>query len=110
MWSAKKEAIKTPLLAKSNEADAQESLAVFKLIMRFMNDANLAGKKELALGNYIVNKGVVNEPLRDEIYCQIANQTCKNDDQSAVERGWTLMINCLSAFPPSPVLFKYLLK
>ena len=78
--------------------------------MRFMNDTNLNGKKEMALGNYIVNKGIVNEKLRDEIYCQICNQTWKNDDEAAVARGWILMANCLSAFPPSSVLFKYLLK
>jgi len=110
LWGCKKEPIKTPLLPKNNEADFQESLAVFKLVMRFMNDTNLNGKKEIALGNYIVNKGIVNEKLRDEIYCQICNQTWKNDDEAAVARGWILMANCLSAFPPSSVLFKYLLK
>ena len=110
LWGSKKEAIKTPLLPKNNEADYQESQAVFKLVMRFMNDTNLNGKKEMALGNYIVNKGIVNEKLRDEIYCQICNQTWKNDDEAAVARGWILMANCLSAFPPSSVLFKYLLK
>ena len=42
--------------------------------MSIMNDTNLNGKKEMALGNYIVNKGIVNEKLRDEIYCQICNR------------------------------------
>ena len=75
-----------------------------------MNDVQLSGKKETALGNYIVNKAIVNEKLRDELFCHICNQTWKNDDETAVARGWILMTNCLSAFPPSPVLFKYLLK
>lgn len=52
----KREPIRTPFLAKSREADYQESLALFKLILRFMNDNNLSDVKEKALGDYIVNK------------------------------------------------------
>lgn len=52
----KREPIKTPFLAKSKDMDYQDSLALFKLILRFMNDNNLSGKKEIALGDYIVNK------------------------------------------------------
>jgi hypothetical protein len=93
-------------------------LAIFKLILRFANGpkaGSLNGnqaqwKRELALGNYIVHKGIVREQLRDEIYCQICNQTWRNEDPEAVARCWYLMANCLSAFPPSPVLYKYLLK
>ena len=93
-------------------------MAIFKLILRFANGpkaVSLNGnqaqwKRELALGNYIVHKGIVREQLRDEIYCQICNQTWRNEDPEAVARCWYLMANCLSAFPPSPVLYKYLLK
>jgi myosin-15 len=52
----KREPIKTPFLAKSKDIDYQDSLAMFKLILRFMNDNNLSGKKEQVLGDYIVNK------------------------------------------------------
>lgn len=119
LWGAKKEPIQTPLLPKSSEADFAESLAIFKLILRFTAGPNRGSsgtdqvgqmKREMALGNYIVHKGIVNEQLRDEIYCQICNQTWRNDDSQAVARCWLLMANCLSAFPPSPVLYKYLLK
>lgn len=95
-----------------------DSLATFKLILRYTNGPKGASsfdpltqfKRELAIGNYIVHKGIVREPLRDEIYCQICNQTWKNEDPQAVAKCWMLMSLCLSAFPPSPVLFKYLLK
>ncbi|XP_063236075.1 unconventional myosin-XV [Bacillus rossius redtenbacheri] len=110
LWGMKREPIKTPFLAKSKDMDYQDSLAIFKLILRFMNDNNLSGKKEIALGDYIVNKGVVNEKLRDEILCQLCNQTWKNDNDANNERGWLLMANCLSVFPPSKTLYKYLLK
>ena len=53
---------------------------------------------------------VRNEKLRDEIYCQLANQTWRNDNEANCERGWLLMANCLSCFPPSATLYKYLLK
>lgn len=52
----KRDAIKTPFLVKSKDIDYQESLSIFKLILRFMNDNNLSGKKEIALGDYIVQK------------------------------------------------------
>jgi myosin-15 len=42
----KREPIKTPFLSKSKESDYHESLAIFKLILRFMNDTNLSGRKE----------------------------------------------------------------
>lgn len=75
-----------------------------------MNDNNLSGKKETVLGDYIVQKGIKNEKLRDEILCQLSNQTWKNENDANNERGWILMANCLSAFPPSKTLYKYLLK
>merc|ERR1719410_2718828 len=110
LWQMRKEPIKTPFLSKSKESDYQESLAIFKLILRFMNDSQLSGQKEKILGDYIINKGIRNEKLRDEIYCQLANQTWKNDNEANCERGWMLMANCLSAFSPSKTLYKYLLK
>ncbi|KAE8738384.1 hypothetical protein FOCC_FOCC016139, partial [Frankliniella occidentalis] len=110
LWGMKREPIKTPFLAKSKDIDYQDSLAIFKLILRFMNDNNLNGKKEVALGDYIVNKGIVNEKLRDEILCQLCNQTWKNDKDANNERGWLLLANCLSCFPPSHTLHKFLLK
>ena len=110
LWQMRKEPIKTPFLSKSKESDYQESLAIFKLILRFMNDSQLSGQKEKILGDYIINKGIRNEKLRDEIYCQLANQTWKNDNEANCERGWLLMANCLSAFTPSKTLYKYLLK
>ena len=56
VWGMKREPIKTPFLAKAKDMDYQDSLALFKLILRFMNDNNLNGKKETVLGDYIVNK------------------------------------------------------
>ncbi|KAI5727750.1 hypothetical protein M8J77_006381 [Diaphorina citri] len=54
--------------------------------------------------------GLSNEKLRDEILCQLVNQTWRNDNTASCERGWLLMANCLSVFPPSAPLYKFLLK
>ncbi|XP_058797715.1 unconventional myosin-XV [Phymastichus coffea] len=110
IFAMKREPIKTPFLAKSRDQDYTDSLMIFKLILRFMNESNLSGKREQALGDYIVNKGIVNEKLRDEILCQLANQTWKNENDANKERGWLLLSNCLSAFRPTRTLYKYLLK
>ncbi|XP_018402219.1 PREDICTED: unconventional myosin-XV [Cyphomyrmex costatus] len=110
IFGMKREPIKTPFLAKARDQDYTDSLMIFKMILRFMNESNLNGKREQALGDYIVNKGIVNEKLRDEILCQLANQTWKNENDANKERGWLLLSNCLSTFQPSATLFKYFLK
>lgn len=110
VWGMKRDPIKTPFLNKHKDSDFADSLAIFKLILRFMNDDSLTGKKEQALGDYIAYKGLSNEKLRDEILCQLVNQTWRNDNTTSCERGWLLMANCLSVFPPSGPLYKFLLK
>lgn len=42
--------------------------------MRFMGDPNLNGAQENLFGNYIIQKGLSNPDLRDEILAQVANQ------------------------------------
>ena len=110
LWQMKREPIKTPFLPKQKESDYLESLALFKLILRFMNDNSLSGMREKVMADYIAHKGIENEKLRDEIFCQLANQTWKNDNEANAERGWLFMAHCLSAFAPSKLLHKYLLK
>lgn len=42
--------------------------------MRFMGDPDLNGAQENLFGNYIIQKGLSNPQLRDEILAQVANQ------------------------------------
>ena len=62
------------------------------------------------IADYIIQKGLSHESLRDEILCQLCNQTWKNESPESAERAWILMANVLSAFPPSRNLFKYILQ
>uniref|UniRef100_W8AVX6 Unconventional myosin-XV n=1 Tax=Ceratitis capitata TaxID=7213 RepID=W8AVX6_CERCA len=109
--SPRREPITTPFLtrAASRDQDFQDSLAVFKLILRWTNDKTLDGNKEKVLSDYIVHKGLSSRGLRDEILVQLCNQVY-NADESASQRLWQLMAHCLSCFQPGPAFSKYLMK
>ncbi|KAK6169157.1 hypothetical protein SNE40_020262 [Patella caerulea] len=109
-WGVRNEPIKAPLSNTPGEDVFHKSISVFKLILRFMNDEKMSEKRQKMVSDYIVQMGLQNEGLRDELYCQLINQTWKNQKLSAVEKGWLLMAMCLSCFPSSSTLFKYLLK
>ncbi|KAM8960363.1 unconventional myosin-XV [Pelodytes ibericus] len=87
-----------------------QAITLFKLLLRFMGDPFLDGVQETLFGNYIVQKGLANVGLRDEILAQIVNQVWRNTNPNNEERGWYLLATCLSTFAPSPNLDKYLLK
>lgn len=97
----RREPIVSPFLKTSPK---EEALIIFKLILRFMNDSSLGSpsgrERELLLQNYLVNKGIKNELIRDEILIQILNQTRQNPNRMNCERGWLLLASCLSSFQP----------
>uniref|UniRef100_A0A8P4JZW8 Myosin XVAb n=1 Tax=Dicentrarchus labrax TaxID=13489 RepID=A0A8P4JZW8_DICLA len=97
-------------LIRMDEELKQGAVNVFILILRFMGDPNLNGAQENLFGNYIIQRGLANPSLRDEILAQVANQVWRNPNILNSERGWLLLCSCLSAFLPSQRLAKYLLK
>ncbi|XP_078692173.1 unconventional myosin-XV-like isoform X3 [Branchiostoma floridae x Branchiostoma belcheri] len=108
-WGVTKKPISAPFHRMNND-DAHQAIAVFKMILRFMGDTRLTEEKERLLGNYIVQMGLKNEAVRDEILCQLCSQTWGDGLVSLnYERGWILLTNCLSSWFPSPTLYKYLL-
>ncbi|XP_060553902.1 unconventional myosin-XV-like isoform X5 [Ruditapes philippinarum] len=109
-WGVSVEPIKSALTKVQGDQNNRLAQSVFKLILKYMYDHNLGDRQEKAMADYIVQLGLQNEGLRDEIYCQIANQTWNNQRVNTAERVWQLMAHTLSAFPPSPTLYKYLLK
>lgn len=109
--SPRRDPINAPFLSRaaSRDQDFQDSLAVFKLILRWAGDVNMDTAKEKALADYIVHKGLSSRGLRDEILVQLCNQVYRTDDASSL-KVWQLMAHCLSSFQPGPALHKYLLK
>ncbi|TNN75925.1 Unconventional myosin-XV [Liparis tanakae] len=97
-------------LIRMDEELNEGALNIFTLILRFMGDPNLNGVQENLFGNYIIQRGLANPSLRDEIMAQVANQVWRNPNTLNSERGWLLLSCCLSAFLPSQRLAKYLLK
>ncbi|XP_041943714.1 unconventional myosin-XV isoform X2 [Alosa sapidissima] len=87
-----------------------EALNIFVMVLRFMGDPHLNGAQENLFGNYIIQKGLTYPSLRDETLCQIANQVWRNSNPDNAERGWLLLLACLSVFSPSAKMEKYLLK
>ncbi|XP_022539080.2 unconventional myosin-XV isoform X1 [Astyanax mexicanus] len=102
-----------PLKAPLTHVDedlTHEALDVFIMVLRFMGDPHLNGAQENLFGNYIIQKGLSIPGLRDELFCQIANQVWRNSNPDNADRGWLLLLGCLSTFAPSAKIEKYLLK
>nr|XP_046189969.1 unconventional myosin-XV isoform X1 [Oncorhynchus gorbuscha] len=97
-------------LTCTDEDLRQEALELFVMILRFMGDPHLNGAQENLFGNYIIQRGLANQGMRDEILAQLANQVWRNPNHDNAERGWLLLLGCVCCFPPSARLHTPLLK
>lgn len=109
-WERQCSPIEKPFLPKSNYADTKISLSLFKLILRCINKNEYDQKRDKALIDYIIQIGLNNSNLRDEIFVQIVNQTWENKDSNTYKKSWYLMSCCLCCFMPTESLWKYLFK
>ncbi|CAF1426007.1 unnamed protein product [Adineta ricciae] len=108
-WDRLLTPIEVPLTNNiSNQQQTQLALSLFKLILRFVNTSEHDAKRDRALGDYIVQIGLMNEILRDEILIQILNQIWNNMDLIRLHKAWLLMLNCISCFSPSSKFYKHL--
>lgn len=109
--AARRDPIQSPFLSRaaSRDQDFQDSLAMFKLLLRWTGESSLEGIKDKVMADYIVHKGLTSRGLRDEILVQICNQTVNSQEQKVI-RMWQLMSHCLSCFQPGVALNKYLIK
>lgn len=77
--------------------------------MKYMKDYPYKGK-DYKLIQELVQLGVDNIPMRDEIYCQICKQTTNNPRRESILKGWQLLLFCVGAFAPSKDFLNYLQK
>eukprot|EP00975_Prorocentrum_lima_P020700 4356795-Prorocentrum_lima.AAC.1 len=61
------------------------------------------------LAQDILQKGLENIPLRNEIYCQVMKQLSSNPKPESIAKGWQMMCMCVSTFPPTIDFENYLL-
>lgn len=108
LLSFKKSLIKKALLKKNRDLD-QECVQAFKNIMSYMGDRNSSKPPMLHARKLIWNALQHPAQMRDEVYLQICKQTNSNPSLPSNIKGWELMLFCLSCFPPSRHLKKFLL-
>lgn len=86
-------------LQKWNEI-RDEGRNVFKKLLGYMGLSTEEGKREQC-GKSIIETGIKEPFLRDEIYLQLIKQTTLNPDEDSCVLVLRLMFLCLRAFPPS---------
>jgi len=100
----RREPISAPFL---KDSPVEESLAMFKLILRYMNESNTNEDRDNLIQNYITKRCIENPSLRDEILVQLMNQSHTQDKQQR-EKILLLLGNCLSCFPPSEEIYGHM--
>lgn len=108
-WRMVRSPIRTSLL-QVKYSDNVLATGLFQLVMRFMDDESIAGPKDFAVGNYLVQMGIFRAELRDEMYSHVCNQTWGNHSDASNERGWLLLALFLCCFAPSARLYNHILK
>lgn len=121
------------MLVLSDKALKKEACDLFKLVQTYMSDRKAKlGMTLNSVALEICMTGFMKPTLRDELYIQICRQTTENPRKyvyywflvvgrvyfislrnfiflrESLRRGWELLAICLSFFPPSPKLQKYL--
>jgi len=75
------------------------AIKLFKNLMGFMGDRTY--KTPMVLCEEILQEGLHNEDLRDELYLHVIKQLTENDNQHSRDKGWMHLSLLLHSFPPS---------
>ncbi|KAM4628965.1 unconventional myosin-VIIa [Polymixia lowei] len=110
LWVNSREPLRQPLLKRlaSNSELSHQACLAFTDILFYMGDyPTKQMQSHLELTDQIFGPATQNEPLRDEIYCQIMKQMTSNNNRFSLEQGWQLLWLCCGLFPPSQSLLKH---
>jgi len=102
-WS--KQSLRKPLL-KSSRNYYKDALRSFSLIQRIIGDKS--SSDNLVEVQKLLEIGLNNSAIRDEIYCQVCKQLNKNPNFGHIVLGWKLMSVLVVTFPPSRDFEEYL--
>lgn len=81
------------------EGYEKTAIKLFKNILGFMGDRQLPFPTILC--REILEAGMQNPKLRDEIFLQLIKQLTSNPSNDSLVRGWKLLQICLECFPPN---------
>ncbi|KAJ3112173.1 hypothetical protein HDU96_004874 [Phlyctochytrium bullatum] len=97
-----KEPLKLPLMVLSKNLRA-DALKCFRVIQKVMSDTSPGPPYRNTLKDvqFLLERGILQGGLRDEIYVQICKQVNKNPSFESTFRGWVLLCVITIAFPPS---------
>eukprot|EP01133_Synstelium_polycarpum_P014767 gene14767-17449_t len=99
-----KEPIKESLLDLDSKM-AKRAVQAFQLTMQFMGDYPLAKGASLAsLAQELIEAGITNPELRDELFCQVYRQTNRNARPDSTRRGFELLLFMATSFAPTESL------
>ena len=98
-----------PIEESLNKNDSINKMAVesFLSIMKFMDDFPKGKAEKFTLSEELVQRGIEELLLRDEIYCQLMKQTTRHPKKENRRKGLRLLSICLSCFAPSPEFTPY---
>ncbi|KAJ9088740.1 hypothetical protein DSO57_1020145 [Entomophthora muscae] len=99
VWSS--ESLYQPLLVLNKNLH-KDALKCFKSIQKIMGDRpqskGLTASAEL---QWIVERGIFNSEIRDEIYVQVVKQLTDNPSPASIKLGWQILASIVICFPPS---------
>eukprot|EP01121_Diplochlamys_sp_Union-15-3_P019407 TRINITY_DN7303_c0_g1_i2.p1 TRINITY_DN7303_c0_g1~~TRINITY_DN7303_c0_g1_i2.p1 ORF type:complete len:146 (+),score=27.86 TRINITY_DN7303_c0_g1_i2:341-778(+) len=103
LWT--KNAIPTALTQIDKMTD-KEAKVIYKNLLGIMGDKQM--QFPAILTKEVLDKGIINDKLRDEIYLQLIKQLTQNPNPESVKKGWKLLHLCLQHFPPTDKFENYL--
>jgi len=117
MWFGKKVAIatqctfqntivRTSMLDFTRSDLKKEATRIHKCILGYCGDKTMNFPETLARD--VLQKGVDNRDLVDEIYVQLCKQLTDNPKKESEARVWQLICMCVGTFPPSAEFTDYL--
>ena len=103
LMSYKKSLIKKSLLKENRHLDGV-AVQLFKNVMSYMGDRKSSKPCREHCKKILRQCLAAPTGIRDECYVQLMKQTTQNPNKASEKRGWELLTQCLSFFPPSKMI------
>mmetsp|Transcript_64960 Transcript_64960/g.141562 ORF Transcript_64960/g.141562 Transcript_64960/m.141562 type:complete len:695 (+) Transcript_64960:1-2085(+) len=100
-----KNSLPTSLTKIVDSATAKQAKRLFQNVLGYMGDKELMYPDQLL--EEIKTQGTDVREIRDEMYCQVIKQLSDNPSPESISRGWRLLREIVTAWPPSQELSNY---